>query len=105
MLSDSLPQVGRSTRAARWRGHEGLLPDRYRADGERCRARPRDATFDVLGFCGGIRASVSVLRSSRSALTRLRTRYEPSTDPFLRCVTVLSPRLCCGGRVRTGNPP
>src|SRR5215471_9575190 len=82
MLSDSLPQVGRSTRAARRRGHEGLLPDRYRADGERCRARPRDATFDVLGFCGGIRASVSVLRSSRSALTRLRTRYEPSTDPF-----------------------
>jgi hypothetical protein len=43
---------------------------------------PRDASFDVLGFCGGIRASVSVLRSSKSTLTRLRTRYEPSTDPF-----------------------
>src|SRR5215831_19309377 len=26
MFSDSLPQVGRSTRAARRRGHEGLLP-------------------------------------------------------------------------------
>jgi hypothetical protein len=45
-------------------------------------AAPRDANFDVLGFCGGIRASVSVLRSSKSALTRLRTRYEPSADPF-----------------------
>src|SRR5262249_41603026 len=42
----------------------------------------RDANFDVLGFCGGIRASVSVLRSSKSASTRLRTRYEPSTDQF-----------------------
>src|SRR5262249_53615781 len=26
MFSDSLPQVGRSTRAARRRGHEGVLP-------------------------------------------------------------------------------
>src|SRR5262249_26074500 len=45
------------------------------------RGTPR-CKFRILGFCGGIRASVSVLRSSKSALTRLRTRYEPSTDLF-----------------------
>jgi hypothetical protein len=68
-------------------------------------AAPRDANFDVLGFCGGIRASVSVLRSSKSALTRLGLGTNRAQIRSLRYVTVLSPRLCCGGRVRTGNPP
>jgi len=44
------------------------------------RGSPR-CKFRRSWFLRGIRACVSVLRSSKSAL-RLRTRYESSTDPF-----------------------
>jgi hypothetical protein len=77
MFSDSLPQAGCSTRAARRRGHEGLLSDRYRADGERCRARPRDANFDVLGFCERNSSERLGAAIFNSRVDPLGTQYEP----------------------------
>ena len=56
---------------ARRRGHEGLRSiDTVPAVSAAVRG-PRDANFCVIGVCGEIRASVSLPRSSISALIRL----------------------------------
>jgi len=105
-FSDWLPQVGCSTRAARRRGHEGLLLDRYGPDGERYRARHPEmqiSTFLVSAAEFERASRCYDLQNPRRRVCGLGTNQAQTSS--LRYVIVLSPRLCCGGRVRTGNPP
>lgn len=82
MFSDSLPQVGCSTRAARRRGHEGLLPvDTAPTVSAIARGTPRckfrRSWFLRRNSSERLGAAIFKIR-----VDPLGTRYEPSTDPF-----------------------
>ena len=101
-FSDWLPQVGCSTRAARRRGHEGLLPvDTAPTVSAIARGTPR-CKFRRSWF---LRRNSSERLGAAIFKIRVDALADRAQIRSLRYVTVLSPRLCCGGRVRTGNPP
>jgi len=84
----------------------GVAARRYGPDGERYRARHPEmqiSTFLVSAAEFERASRCCDLQNPRRRACGLGTNQAQTRS--LRYVIVLSPRLCCGGRVRTGNSP